>query len=441
MRRLLLRTVLFSTFGANATSPRLAALFKLSMSFVGASILGALTTELIRSMGISNDLPAQLVLALITLLGFVFTGIFLFSFGLSGVVELQNNSVLRVVSVFPISKLLFFVLRAMPGTVVMLASYIFLLPSVWYFSGLTNTSHAQAVGVLALGCVSCLGLIITPFFRNFFLKFSLYVLLVYGMGRSINHVIASGGNFSQLNYMYVLCAACILVAFCSVLFGNVYSSTDGHTAIRMRLPRFVIAHLWFGIKFLRNHKARTSVLFSFALIIITTYFLSKNPYSIVAEDWVKLSAFITMVVFCDARATVRKYKSLELHLNGVDWFVRQEVQSLRLLGLLMTIPLLIVVLANNQQSLPLVLLFSAMQSLASAIGILAGSLLAVSPSNSGGQLLAVIFGGGLLYVCMFLIGQYPWMLLQALGYILTAVIIEGVVRIVESKRQRRYGHA
>ncbi|MBP7807285.1 hypothetical protein KA047_02205, partial [Candidatus Saccharibacteria bacterium] len=176
------------------------------------------------------------------------------------------------------------------------------------------------------------------------------------------------------------------------------------------------------------------------VLCIAALFMRKNPATIAVEDCLRLIAFMTMAVFCDARITFRKYKSLETHLSGVGSLVRVQLQSLRLLGVLLGLPLLFVVLATLRDPLWMIFTYIALQSLAVAIGVFSGSLFASMPDNTGGQLLSVIAGGCLLYACLLVVGKYFALPGQALGFVLLALTFEGSVWLIELKRQRSYGY-
>lgn len=437
---MLLRTVIISTFGANSSSPAQSAVYKLGFSCISAGVLGFCAREFIRTMGISGDLPPSLVMALMTIFGFLITGLVLFSFGASGIVELRNNDVLRVLALLPVTRPKRYVLHNISAFLLALVGYVFLLPAALYIAGITSVSSWRIMLTLALGCLSCLALVTATYTRYFFLKFASFGLVVYGMGRIINKVFTTQSNIAMLNYVYVLCGGCFLIAVLSAVFLQRYVYRARLPAVLLRWPRFCIVHFWFAIKFLRNKKSQTSFVFSLIVLCIGAMFMIKNPATIAVEDWLRLIAFMTMAVFCDARTTFRKYKSLEVHLGGVGSLVRVQLQSLRLLSVLLGLPLLFVVLAPLRDPLWMIFTYIALQSLAVAIGVLSGGLFASTPDNTGGQLLSVIFGGCLLYLCLSVAGKYLDANLQAVFYMVSAILLGGVVRILETKRQRSYGY-
>ncbi len=437
---MLLRTVIISTFGANSSSPAQSAVYKLGLSCISAVVLGFCAREFIRTMGISSDLPPSLVMALMTIFGFLITGLVLFSFGASGIVELRNNDALKVLTLLPVTRPMRYVLHNISALLLALFGYVFLLPAAIYIAGITSVSGWRIMLTLALGCLSCFALVTATYTRYFFLKFVSFGLVVYGMGRIVNHVFTTQSNIAMLNYVYLLCGVCLLVAVLSAVFLQQYVYRARLPAAWLRWPRFFIVHFWFAIKFLRNKKSQTSFMFSFIVLCLTAWFVRKNSATIAVEDCLRLIAFMTMAVFCDARITFRKYKSLEAHLGGVESLVRVQLQSLRLLGVLLGLPLLFVVLATLRDPLLMILTYIALQSLAVAIGVLSGGLFASTPDNTGGQLLSVIIGGCLLYVCLLAMGRNFALPEQALGFVLLAVTFEAAVWLVELKRQRSYGY-
>ncbi len=437
---MLLRTVIISTFGANSSSPAQSAVYKLGFSCISAGVLGFCAREFIRTMGISGDLPPSLVMALMTIFGFLITGLVLFSFGASGIVELRNNDALKVLALLPISRSKRYMLHNISALLLAIVGYIFLVPSALYIAGITSVSSWHIMLTLAYGCLSCLALVTASFTHNFLLKFASFCLMVYGMGRIVNRVFTAQSNLALLNYDYVLCAVCIVIAVLSAVFLQRYQYRARLPAVWLHWSRRFVVHFWFALKFLRNKKAQTSFVFSLIVLCIGALFVRRNPATIAVEDWLRLIAFMTMAVFCDARITFRKYKSLEAHLGGVGSLVRVQLQSLRLLGVLLGLPLLFVVLATLRDPLGMIFTYIALQSLAVAIGVLSGSLFASTPDNTGGQLLSVIAGGCLLYVCLLVMGKYFALPGQALGFVLLALLFEGAVQLVELKRQRSYGY-
>ena len=445
MRRKLIKTVLIVHFSKASRRPFLQATLRIIGSFCIAVVIANKLRLTMASVSLPPGIPLDIALVVTALLGFMMAGLLLLTLQISGVTNSRGGALTSNMRLWPIPANQRWALDILPPFVLLSIIGVFgsillapvasdmLLPSIW------------VVMSWVIGLASALGLTKLTIPRSTLLRSILFVSISFA-GFRIVDLVLTGTNLWVEHYGILIVAILLFLP----VTGLWQSYNKGYLLVAQKqrvdfkpfFDRYVPLSAWHFVKLFRNKRTRHSFILALGFnLVVALAILAKNTIPGDPSGILMIGGVLAATFACDVRGIVRRSKPPEIILLGtVKYFVKSEIMSVTLLGLIIGLPLLFVINHMIIVSPMLVLYFVSLQIFSSGCGLLSSTLLVPGDGEVGSQFFtAVLALSGIVAVLKFADIADVSDFSQSLRWLLSSIAAYIGLFIIEKFRRSYYG--
>ncbi|MGZ6005138.1 MAG: hypothetical protein ACXWLH_03220 [Candidatus Saccharimonadales bacterium] len=437
--------MIITSFGRSSDRPlrkSIILLVSVSAIFLATGIYGA---GLISKAGLIKNMPSSLMFTLLASIVFIivsFTVLPIVSF-----LDSRHSISSRNLKTLPLSRTAIWYVKIAPLVVVGLLISQLCGSLLVGLSRSTATNLWVVLASYILGLSAAIGFAVANAITSSALKYLSYVGLSVWLLYLAEIMVKSS---SQITYRLAASSVIVTLSICALgivqrfYFGDRAEPLHNSSNNLIKLPNVVMSSAWFFVKFGRNRKSLSSLIF--CLIIAAAVLISsqvRQAKLISASGAILFAAVLATSLACDARGISRRYKPPEImSLNGVGHFVNAQSRALVVINSLVAAPLIVYLVSLRIPDLLSHLIYmTAIIVAGTMIGLLFSTFFVPGKGEVGAQ-----FSAGILAV--FALFLSPRILkfstlspgLQSLSWLCLAGACYLAIIIIEEVRKKGYGH-